>query len=362
MDFFLPAFGNRPEHLVGRDSIINDFINGLSKPVGHPVRATLYTGLRGMGKTALLLELASRAESVDFVVARVTANEFMLDEIIQTIQHNGSEYVKTKKRVEGFSVGALGFSFGLTFNDETERKYGFRIKLSLLAEELAKYGKGILILVDEVDGNSKVMRELAITYQHLIGENHNIAIALAGLPAALSAVLNDKVLTFLNRANKIELGLLAFSDISLYFDSVFKKLGKTISAKVLDHAVSATLGYPYLLQLIGYYVLEYTASDTSIEIDTVDKAVLSSKREMVSSIFATSLNPLSQRDREFLQHLALEGDCASIATIRERLKVSQASVQQTRARLLDSGVITAPRRGEIAIALPYLGTYLRGEF
>jgi DNA-binding transcriptional ArsR family regulator len=166
----------------------------------------------------------------------------------------------------------------------------------------------------------------------------------------------------LNRANKVELGPLPLNDISLYYDAVFKKLGKSIIAEVLDYAVNSTLGYPYLLQLVGYYVLEYAAENLRIELETVAKAVISAKRDMIDSIFITSLNPLSQQDKKFLQGLALQGDQASISTIREHLEVSQASVQQTRARLLDSGIITAPRRGEVALALPYLGAYLRGEF
>jgi hypothetical protein len=122
---FLPAFGNRPHPLVGREEIISQFTDGLKRPPGHPLRANFYMGQRGMGKTALLLEFAARAEDLGFVAARVTASERMTDEIIQTIQVNGEKHTVAGRRIKGVSAGALGFSFGLTFSDETEKNMVF---------------------------------------------------------------------------------------------------------------------------------------------------------------------------------------------------------------------------------------------
>ncbi|MDR1496157.1 MAG: hypothetical protein LBS67_04475, partial [Clostridiales Family XIII bacterium] len=136
-----------------------------------------------MGKTALLLELAAKAEKMGFVTAGVLANKRMLDEIIQLIQIGGAKYVnKSSKKVKAIKVGVPGFSFGLTFLDEVKENYGFRVKLTLLCDALAKCGKGLLILIDEVYSGTEEIRELAATYQHLVGEGKDIAIAMAGLP------------------------------------------------------------------------------------------------------------------------------------------------------------------------------------
>ena len=58
------------------------------------------------------------------------------------------------------------------------------------------------------------MRVFATTYQHLVGEGLNIAVAMAGLPNAISSVLNDKILTFLNRACKVDLNPLQIADVN----------------------------------------------------------------------------------------------------------------------------------------------------
>ena len=106
---FIPAFGNRPAQLVGRDSIVEGFLNGLAHSVGHPGRATLLIGQRGIGKTALLLEFAAQAKQRGFIVARVSAQDGMLDDILGMIQRNGASDLDRPPKLKGASAGALGF-------------------------------------------------------------------------------------------------------------------------------------------------------------------------------------------------------------------------------------------------------------
>ena len=360
---FLPAFGVKPQPLVGRNLVIAEFFDGLSRPVGHHLRTTFFKGQRGMGKTALLLELADRAPQHGYVVARVTAGEKMLDEILQTIQTNGSKYVSEKSRkVRGLSVGALGFSFGLTFSDEVEKKYGFRIKLSMLADELAKYQRGILILVDEVQSSGVAMRELATTYQHLIGEQKNLAIAMAGLPSAISSVLNDDLLTFLNRAHKVELGPIALPEVELYYSRALKQAGRKLEEPTyLEEIASASRGYPYLVQLIGYYIIELTTEEETITRAVVSATLATSKAQLEENVYQASMKNLSNNDIAFLKAMALDDYESTSKAIRERLKKSNSHIQQYRLRLLESGMIAQVRRGVYTFTLPYLSEYFRGE-
>jgi hypothetical protein len=361
-NMFLPAFGSRPHPLIGREILVDQFLDGLTRPPGHPLRASFYLGQRGMGKTALLLELAAQANERDYVVARVTANERMLVEIIQTIQADGEGYIpKKKKGIKGISAGALGFSFGLTFTDDTERKYGFRIKLSMLADALAEQGKGILILVDEVQASGEYMRELATTFQHLIGEEKNVVIAMAGLPHAISAVLNDEVLTFLNRANRVWLDFIPLPVIRLYYSKCFSRLDKDIEPSSLEKAVRATRGYPYLLQLVGYYILEYTDEAKEISAAIVDEAIETSRQALIENVHKTCLKPLSEKDLAFLEAMAKEGDESRMADIAKRLNASNSFAQQYRKRLIETGVVTSEKRGWLKFTIPYLGDYLRNS-
>ncbi|MDR2566651.1 MAG: hypothetical protein LBC97_11495 [Bifidobacteriaceae bacterium] len=358
---FAPAFGNRPSRFVDREREIAAFAKGLQGPGGHPNRALLFTGQRGMGKTALLLELAAQAEQFGFVAAKATADDGLLDELLEVIQANGMKRVPKGKPLKGFNVGALGFSVGLTFNDHTQNSYGFRVKLGLLCDALAERGLGVVLLVDEVTASSPELRKLVTTYQELVGEGKNIAIAMAGLPTAVSRLLNDQVLTFLNRASKFRLEPIPVHEIVSLYVKEFRSLGKSMSAEDFQRAAEATLGYPYLLQLIGYYLLDFAGEAESIDAPIVELAIANSRKALASTVFEPSLAPLSARDVEFLRAMSVDTGPSAVDAIAQRLGYSRDSVQQTRSRLLAAKVIASPRRGELAFELPYLAEYLRGE-
>jgi hypothetical protein len=355
---FQPTFGNRPEQYIGRDGVIENFMEGLREPIGSRNRCTLFLGQRGMGKTALLLELSDRASQAGFVVARVTAHEGMPAAIIEQFQLNGSQYFDDEKRkVTGVTAGMLGFTFGLTFSEAAERQYGFRSKMSLLCDKLAEKGKGVLILIDEVR-TSAAMREVASAYQELVGDRKNIAIAMAGLPHAVSSVLNDSVLTFLNRATKVELGLISTNQIRAYYERAFKSIGIRASVDMIDRAASSTRGFPYLMQLIGYYVIQYASQGGVLTNSIMDRVETAAMGDLEDNVFKPILAPLSDNDRIFLKALARCGETATTAKLQEALGAKGPAIQPYRKRLIEVGIIEAPRRGELVFAVPYLAEYL----
>lgn len=358
---FQPTFGNRPEKYIGRDGVIEKFMAGLREPVGSRNRCTLFLGQRGMGKTALLLELSDRAQKEGYVVARVTAHEGMPQAIIEQFQLNGSKFFNdSKRKLTGVAAGALGFSFGLTFSEAAERQYGFRSKMSLLCDRLAEKGKGALILIDEVR-TSAAMREVASAYQELVGDQKNVAIAMAGLPHAVSALLNDSVLTFLNRATRVELGLISTNLIRAYYERSFRTIGIKVSDELLDRAALTTRGFPYLMQLIGYYVIEYTPEGGEVTEAIMDKVELSAMGDMEANVFTPILNPLSDNDRIFLRAMARVSGTVTTAKLQTKLGKKGPAIQPYRKRLIDEGVIEAPRRGELVFAVPYIAEYLLEE-
>ena len=101
----------------------------------------------------------------------------------------------------------------MQFTREVQETKSFQYKLTQLARKLTGQGRGVLVLVDELQANSPDVRQLVIAYQELVGEGLDVALVMAGLPGAVSATLNDHVLTFLNRATKVELGPLRLGDV-----------------------------------------------------------------------------------------------------------------------------------------------------
>ncbi|MDR1042997.1 MAG: hypothetical protein LBL54_03745 [Clostridiales Family XIII bacterium] len=315
-----------------------------------------------MGKTALLLELAERCKAENFIPVRVAANDRMLDEIIEGIQLAGARFVDGKpKSVQSVSIGGFGFSVGLTFTEDVNNNYGFRTKLTLLCEALSKRNKGILFLVDEVQASTSEMREFATTYQHLVGDAMNVAFAMAGLPGAVSSVLNDDILTFLNRAHKVHLGPLPLNEISSYFFRIFSDMNIDADARLLDSLATSTKGYPYMLQLIGYHLMGLIDSSGGFTQTVIDLAVTNAKRMLIDNVYTPCLKPLSNEDYRFLKAMAVDEEVSEVADLKTRLKSSASHIQTYKQRLIEAGIIDSPGRGIVEFTIPYIGEYLRGE-
>lgn len=358
---FAPAFGNRPSQLVGRDSVMQDFMDGIKQPAGNRKRSILLLGQRGSGKTVLLWEFAELARQNGYVVANpTTAGDHLLQRVIEKIQDSGERLISGgNSKLEGGSIGALGFSVGLQFSREQEER-SFHNKLSKLCAQLNTRGKGVLILIDEAQSNNAEIRQLVTAYQELIGEGADIALVMAGLPSAVSELLNDSVLTFLNRAHRITLDPLAISDVHAYFRQSFAKLHVNISNDLCKHAASATHGSPYLLQLIGHNIVARAQDDPLSDAD-IQQAIEDANEDFKIDVCKTTLKQLSDKDIEFLRAMAVDEKESKVADIAKRMGVSVDYAQKYRRRTIDAGVIRASRRGYVEFAITLLPEYLREE-
>ncbi len=138
-------------------------------------------------------------------------------------------------------------------------------------------------------------------------------------------------------------------------------MGINIPDELLDRAALATRGFPYLMQLIGYYVIQYTAEGVTVDDSIMDKAEKSAMGDMENNVFKPILNPLSDNDRIFLKAMARQGEIVSISKLQATIGKKGPAIQPYRKRLLEAGVIEAPRRGELVFAVPYLAEYLLQE-
>lgn len=357
---FSPAFGNRPTYLVGRQRVLDELRAGLESMPGGKGRSIVLPGQRGSGKTVLLWEMADQAANLGFVVASPTiVSDGMLSRVVEKVQDSGRRYVSEAPQISGGSIAAFGFEVGLEFSREIQESKSDQFKLTQLVRRLTGQGRGVLILVDELQANSPDVRELVSVYQELIGEGLNVALVMAGLPGAVSATLNDKVLTFLNRAKKMALGPLPLMDVEAFYVSAFEELGVSASSEQVHRAAQAAQGSPYLMQLVGHGIV-LRSGEGPLSDETLDAAVASAGDEFENDVCETTLAALSEMDVRFLCALAADdgGDCAT-ADVAERLGVTTDYAQKYRKRLIDAGVIESSGWGRVRICVPLLKDYLR---
>lgn len=184
---------------------------------------------------------------------------------------------------------------------------------------------------------------------------------MAGLPAAVSATLNDHVLTFLNRARKITLEPLRTSEVDAFFAQSFQKMNIDMPGDLRRKAAEATGGSPYMLQLVGHNLVLFARGGSMVDDAVLADALSAARDDFKNDVCRTTLAALSDRDIDFLRAMSADNVASKMADVAERMGVTSDYAQKYRRRLIDAGVIEAPRRGKVAFAVPYLAEYLRDD-
>ena len=357
---FVPSFGNRPHVLVGRDEILAGFEESIQSFPGSRERTLLILGPRGYGKTVLLLEFAEIARKRGYIVASPTVvTDDLPSRILEKLSAEGERYIsKARPRITGGSISILGSGAGIGLRETEQAPKSFAWELSAMCGEINRNGKPVLILIDEVQANHKSLRQLIVAYQEMIGEGRDVAIVLAGLPSAVSSVLNDHVLTFLNRAVKVILPKLRIGDVEMYYRKAFSELGIRLPDEAYRHAAEKSQGSPYLMQLIGHYLVMAADGDGLVHDPLYTDAMERAKEDFINDICRTTIAPLSEKDTDFLEAMAQDGDFSEMSAIISRLNWTDSAAQTYKRRLIQAGVIEQKRRGAVQFAVPYLQDYL----
>jgi AAA+ ATPase superfamily predicted ATPase len=356
---FNPQFGKRPAKFVGRDQVINDFLSSLENK-NDPNRNTILTGIRGSGKTSILSDIHESLDDKKYLVVDITAGDGMLLAILDECARNGKKWLGKKfSGYDSVTVGGFGFSIGLKKKDESN-VHGFRYSISEILGTLKKNKIGIVFLIDEVHNDTPEMREFATTYQHLVRENNDVALLMAGLPSSVQDILNDKVLTFLRRAHRVYLENVHIEAVKIAYEEAFGAEGRKFLDDTARSAAQATDGYPYLIQLVGYYM--WKTERTDITADDLANAVILSKADMFQNIHDLVVGELSARDKDFLKAMSVDEQESEFGDIAKRMGVTSGYASKYRERLLRAGVIHKRSYGKLSFTPPYMREYIFEHF
>lgn len=354
---FTPSFGEIPAHLAGRNQIIESHSRALQSTRRRPELTTLFSGTRGTGKTALLSYLAEVAEQSGWIVVNITALPGMLDDAEIQLRRKAAHLAEDDSKL---AVKSLSVPDVISLSIEgTEAQTNWRSRVSDLIEQLNNQNTGVLFTVDEIDPSLGEMIQLAAFYQHFVRENRKVALFMAGLPHNISSLLNDKTVSFLRRATHETLGRIPDGEVSAALEKTIRDDNRTIDAEALAEATQAIGGFPYMLQLVGYYAWDENPEALNLGTSEVAIGIATAQREMTYRVLDATLAELSPGDLRFaIAMLQDEGD-SRIADIAVRLGRSSSVVAQYRKRLIEAGVIGRRTRGIVGFDLPYFREYLQ---
>ncbi len=360
---FTPTFGVSPPLLVGRTDLLHDFDAGLSDGPGAPERMTIYTGARGTGKTVMLNEVEDLARQRGWRIVAETATTGLVDRLVD--EHLPALLAETEPAAGMTTMTGLSAPLvlgGATWRTRQAHKAApaLRTRLTAICELLATNGTGLLLTVDEIHRQVLAeLREVATVLQHLVREEREIAFAGAGLPSAVSAVLNDDVLTFLRRADRRLLGPVPMDEVATAITEPFERGERQIEPALSARAAEATGGYPFLIQLVGYHIWRQPPGEGAVADAAVDAGIAAARRRLGSLVHEPALADLSEVDRTFLLAMALDDGPSTMSAIAARLNVDANYASQYRLRLIATQLIEPVAHGKVDFTTPYLRDHLR---
>lgn len=360
---FKPSFGVSPPLLVGRDTLIEEFVEALEDGPGSAGRATVYTGARGSGKTVMLNAVEDRARELGWVVVSETASPGFVDRIVRQQLPRLLETFDpetTRRRITGVTgplgSGAVAWETAASHAPEPT----LRSQIELITDLLAENGTGLLVTLDEIHYSQIAeLRALATTVQHAFREDRELAFVGAGLSSAISNIVNDEVLTFLRRAERHALGSVAGEDVARAIRDPIEAGGRTVADDALAVMVQGTRGYPFLIQLVGAQVWRLRRSEPRITMESAREGVAKALRRLGTLIYEPALTGASAIDKSFLLAMAEDEGPSKMQDIQQRLAIDANFASQYRLRLIASELIESTGHGYVNFALPYLRDYLR---
>ena len=334
---FSLAFGKEPVSYIERDYQSNEIIRSFE--ADNPAyQVCMITGVRGSGKTVALSAISNYFRSQNqWVVIALNPER----DLLRTM---AAELSNERELMELFRDARINLSF-LGFGIEIDGEppvTDLVVALRRMLEKLTKAGKRVLVTIDEVSSTAG-MRIFASQFQIFMREGLSVFLLMSGLNENVYELQNEKSLTFLYRAPKIELRPLSIPLITRKYREIF---GLT-EAEALGMA-KATMGYSFAFQVLGYlcWTREKPWQDVMAEYDTY----------LEDYVYEKIWIELSGKDKAVL--FAMNG-APSLKTeqIREKLGMSSNSFTTYRSRLLKKGIVYSPGYGTLAFALPRFREY-----
>ncbi|MBR0171864.1 MAG: ATP-binding protein [Lachnospiraceae bacterium] len=356
---FTPTFGIVPPYLAGRETLLQEMRRALQDGPGNPNLSSLLTGPRGSGKTALLSRIAGEAITSGWVVARTTAAEGMLEDILQDALKSAAAVVgKTGKKTKTVTALSVGQFLGIEWAVLPSPEANWRTRMGVLLDELKKKKTGLLITVDEVRADLPEMVQLASVYQLLLSDGAKIGLVMAGLPAQVNDLLNHEQTSFLRRCTRHRLGSISDAEIADALKKTITSAGKRISGDAVNRTTACVGGYAYMMQLAGFYIWEEADGKEEISVRETEQGIRRAQDAFRTGVLDSTVRELSRGDRNFLRAMLPDKSFSNLPDIAERLNKGSNYISTYKKRLLRAGILEEGAGKTLSFAIPMLREYL----
>jgi hypothetical protein len=212
---------------------------------------------------------------------------------------------------------------------------------------LKEKGMRLLITVDEVT-NTPWVREFASAYQILLRNDLPVFLLMTGLYENIGELQDEKNLTFLYRAPKMEMAPLNIGAMARNY-----KIRLNVDEETALSMARLTNGYSYAFQLLGYFTWENGGD--------YKKAMDSYRQYLDEYVYDKIWSELSPKDQKILYGIATSTSSV-VQDIRRTLKMETNEWNPYRRRLIRKGLIDGSNRGKVTFTLPQFDEYIKENY
>lgn len=382
---YSPGPGRRPSALAGRDAEIDAWEVGLERlESGLDTNLLGLYGLRGVGKTVLLHDLARRARARDWITVVLEAGSGSLRESLAVGLHSalalakketpGARFTRAVKTMMRFrahvtaTVDATGntvFGIDLTSVDGGAADSGnldadLEVLILDVARAAQEQGVGLAILIDEAqDLDREELGAIARSQQRVNQEAVPAQIALAGLPNLLAVMSEARTYSERFDFRRIEGLTVTACDIAIREPA--ERAGVEWEDDAVAFVTAQTKGYPYFLQQYSQDSWN-AAADNVVTVRDARNGAEVSVRELDAGFFRSRWDRATEAERDFLRAMATDGDGPSQSgEVAARMGRATSSLGPARANLIAKGLVYAPEHGKIAFTVPGMADFVQRQ-
>lgn len=378
---YRPGAGLQPPELTGREDQLAVFdALVLRSKRGLTDRGLIMSGLRGVGKTALLNRLYTHAEhhqwltvfiegqTTDHGAARVRQR---LGALIQAGLAQFSAAHRMKSGVDELRqlVGDFTFTLGpaqVRHSAPSRTNTGlFDMDVQALVEELAHLAKkkkaAFGLFIDEMqDLEPELISALLVTQHRCQQRNlpfYVIGAGLPNLPATLAARRSYAERLF-------HFSVVDALDPHAAADALTipaERHGCTFTPEAIDLLVNESRGYPYFLQEFGRATWNVAQNQTFTHTDA-QAGIQVGNSHLDAGFFPSRWLRASDAERVYMHAMAALPEMhPRSAAIAQALRVSPSDLTKIRASLIMKGLIYSPERGMVAFTVPGMNDYINRQ-
>lgn len=308
-------------------------------------------------------DLISRHDIVRFFESCIASNYQQLNMRISGPHYSG----KTSLLIE---LGRIAEEHGLPFIKIDETATADDIRPRIEEYRTGKSDNSIVIAIDEGQSTS-IDNVIGICelIQEMRTQGENVSLIVAGKPGHIRELINNGRIGYIIRqARPFTIGLLDNDDIVSSLRRQFHVSGIDIDNDCLAYFAKKTIGFPILVQYIGYEAYDRTringkqtnGRNEIISSDCRD-IVINAYRRYKDEVILPIIDGATANELRFLMAMSSGKGEAKISAVIKKSGFDKSLYTFIRASLIEEGIIDAPRRGYLAFSVPFLPAWLKAH-